>query len=113
MKVTLTSTQEIVDVNGVPARIWTGHTESGTPVHAFIVLIAAPDAAASGEFDRDLQPQPQPTIIVPVDDEPLMTGVCVDCKHEDPFNVLTCERCGGRMEPRDDSLKREPTTRAP
>ncbi len=44
MKITLESTTKIVDlfIDGakVPARIWEGVTETGTPVHAFITRIA-------------------------------------------------------------------------
>lgn len=44
MKITLESTTKIVDlfIDGakVPARIWEGTTDTGTPVHAFITRIA-------------------------------------------------------------------------
>ncbi len=44
MKITLESTTKIVDlfIDGakVPARIWEGATETGTPVHAFITRMA-------------------------------------------------------------------------
>ena len=40
MKVTLENTDKIVEFNGLPARIWEGHTASGIAVHAYITRIA-------------------------------------------------------------------------
>ena len=40
MKVTLESTTKIVQLNGIPARIWEGKTDTGIQVHAFITRIA-------------------------------------------------------------------------
>jgi hypothetical protein len=40
MTVTLTSTTKVVKLNGVPARIWEGYTESGIKIHAFITRVA-------------------------------------------------------------------------
>jgi len=45
MKVTLENTSRIVYLNGLPARIWEGSTESGVRVHAFITRIAVPNNA--------------------------------------------------------------------
>jgi hypothetical protein len=73
MKVKLHSTKMMVDlmVNGVPvpARIWEGHTESGTPVHAFITRICPTieqplPARIEAEFARELQEQAPPTPMV-------------------------------------------------
>lgn len=55
MKVTLESTTEIVEVNGVAARIWQGATESGIEVHAFITRIAVDKDADLSEFERELK----------------------------------------------------------
>jgi len=55
MKVTLESTEKIVTVNGVPARIWEGHTESGIRVHAYMTRIAAPETEDLEQFARELQ----------------------------------------------------------
>lgn len=41
MKVTVESTPKIVEINGVPARVWQGQTEGGIPVIAFLTRIAA------------------------------------------------------------------------
>lgn len=43
MKITLESTSKIVELNGVPARVWEGKSESGIPCHAFITRIAVPN----------------------------------------------------------------------
>lgn len=55
MKVTLESTTKIVEINGVPARIWEGHTESGIPVHAFVTRIAVHKTQDASQFEAELQ----------------------------------------------------------
>ena len=62
MKVTLHNTTKIVHLtigdgngDGMPARVWEGHTEAGIPVIAFITRIAAERDADLAEFGRDLQ----------------------------------------------------------
>lgn len=55
MKVTLESTTLIATVNGVPARIWEGHTESGIPVHAYITRIGVPKGQDESQFQAELQ----------------------------------------------------------
>lgn len=55
MKVTLESTDQIVELNGVPARIWEGATENGIPCHALITRIGVSKEADACEFERDLQ----------------------------------------------------------
>ena len=54
MKISLESTTKTVTLNGVPARVWEGFTESGIPVHAFITRIACDLDADAAEFERDL-----------------------------------------------------------
>lgn len=39
MKITIESTDKIVYLNGIPARIWEGETASGICVHCFITRI--------------------------------------------------------------------------
>lgn len=72
MKITIESTTKIVELKTptgtVPARLWEGHTELGTPVHCFITRICPtiqqplPDAVEA-EFQKDLAdckpPSPQ------------------------------------------------------
>ena len=52
MKLTMTSTERVVTINDVPARIWEGTTETGVPVTAFITRIAVPETASDAEHDR-------------------------------------------------------------
>lgn len=64
MKITLESTTRTVTVNGVPARIWEGTTETGTKVYACITRIAiAKDEPGEvvAQFDHDLSKCRQPT----------------------------------------------------
>jgi hypothetical protein len=77
MKITLESTTKTVELNGVPARLWEGKTERGTPVFAFIALIGAStedvpavpasvaEAALSAEFEADLRECKAPTMVWP------------------------------------------------
>ena len=39
MKITIESTTKLVAVNGVPARIWEGHTEGGVPLHCYVTRL--------------------------------------------------------------------------
>jgi hypothetical protein len=55
MKITIENTNKIVELNGIPARVWEGKTESGITVHAFITRIAAPETADLEQFARELQ----------------------------------------------------------
>lgn len=40
MTITVTSTSKIVWLNGMPARVWEGKTESGISIHCYITRIA-------------------------------------------------------------------------
>jgi hypothetical protein len=60
MKLTLQNTDQIVDVNGVPARVWRGQNDSGIEVHALITRIAVLKAEDNSQFDRELREQPAP-----------------------------------------------------
>lgn len=62
MDVCLRSTTKIVAVNGVPARIWEGHTAAGVQCHAYITLIAVRNDHDATEFERDLQEHAAPSI---------------------------------------------------
>lgn len=54
MKLTLESTTKTLDIDGVPARIWEGHTEAGIPCHAYITRIAVDKADDMTEFLDEL-----------------------------------------------------------
>ena len=69
MKITLENTTKIVELSGVPARLWEGTTESGIPVHAFITRIAVDLDADSSQFEAELAICRPPS--VPVAEYPL------------------------------------------
>jgi hypothetical protein len=54
MEIQLHNTTKIVFLNGVPARVWEGHTASGVPVHAYITRIAVAQGEDASELDREL-----------------------------------------------------------
>lgn len=61
MKITIESTTKIVSVNGVPARIWEGCSESGIIVHCYVTRIAVPEGEDQEEFKRELQEHAAPS----------------------------------------------------
>ncbi len=61
MKLIIESTTKMVELNGVPARLWEGHTESGIEVHCFITRVAAHKDADLRQFERELAEQKPPT----------------------------------------------------
>ena len=64
MRIRIESTTKIVEINGVPARIWEGHTENGVPIHCYVTRIAVPEDADHGEFEAELQGQRVPSAAV-------------------------------------------------
>lgn len=64
MKITIESTSKIVELNGVPARLWEGHTESGIEVHCFITRIAVHKDQDCSQFEKELKEQPQPSALL-------------------------------------------------
>lgn len=61
MKIQLESTTKIIQLNGVPARIWQGQTERGIPVHCFITRIAVDKDADTTEFEAELSEHRPPS----------------------------------------------------
>ena len=63
MKITIVSTDKIVQLNEVPARLWTGETESGIPVHCYVTRISpqTDDPAAAMQFRAELIETAAPT----------------------------------------------------
>jgi len=56
MKVILKNTSKIVELDGLPARVWEGETETGIKCHAFITRIAIDkDEPRVEEFRKELQ----------------------------------------------------------
>jgi len=69
MKITIESTEKLVTLNGVPARVWQGQTESGIPVHCFVTRVAVARDQDCSQFERELQehaaPRPEVAAIDP------------------------------------------------
>lgn len=62
MKITVESTSKMITLNGVPARIWEGFTESGIKCHCYITRIAIDkDESRSEEFEKELSEQKTPS----------------------------------------------------
>jgi hypothetical protein len=67
MKITIESTSKIVELNGVPARIWEGTTDTGVQVHCFVTRIAVHEDANEfdvSQFERELMEQKPPSATV-------------------------------------------------
>ena len=61
----LRSTDELVRIEGAPARMWRGVTASGVPIDVYITRIAVPTGtpdALVAEFDRELRETEEPLI---------------------------------------------------
>ena len=55
MKLTLESTQQMSEVNGVPGRVWVGRTERGVEVQALITRVAVHNSADHSQFEAELR----------------------------------------------------------
>jgi hypothetical protein len=64
MKITIENTTKIVELNGVPARIWEGHTDTGIPVHCFVTRIGVSREANVDAFEIELKEQRAPSAAV-------------------------------------------------
>jgi hypothetical protein len=60
MTITISNTAEITEINGVPARLWTGRTDTGIEVQVLITRIAALKTDNLEQFERELQEQAPP-----------------------------------------------------
>ena len=60
MKLTLESSNELVKMDGVPCRVWTGKTDKGIEVFAFIHRVAVRSDANCEEFEKDLKEEQPP-----------------------------------------------------
>jgi hypothetical protein len=61
MKLIIESTTKMVELNGLPARIWEGQTESGIPVHCYVTRVAVANGLDTTQFDRELAEQRTPS----------------------------------------------------
>lgn len=55
MKIEIENTTKMIKINGVPARIWEGKTETGIPVRCFVSRIVAESKFDLLQFDRELE----------------------------------------------------------
>ena len=62
MKITAESTEKIVALSGVPARIWEAVTENGVKCHIYVTRIAVAKDEDSSEFDRELREYKPPSV---------------------------------------------------
>jgi hypothetical protein len=62
MKLTIENTTQLITVDGVPARVWEGHTESGIPVHCLVTRIAVRNGHDVSQFERELEEQRAPSV---------------------------------------------------
>lgn len=64
MKIEIESTGKIVELDGVPARVWEGKTKSGIPVHCFVTRISPQtnDDKDIKEFENELKEQRPPSL---------------------------------------------------
>lgn len=60
MRITIEKTDEITEVNGVPARVWNGVTEGGIPCSVLVTRLAVSALADTAEFERELSEKPAP-----------------------------------------------------
>jgi hypothetical protein len=60
MKVTIESTKELVDIDGVQTRLWKGTTDTGIVVHCFIHRISTQQHDQLEQFEAELIEQPKP-----------------------------------------------------
>jgi len=61
VKIEIESTEKIVTLNGVPARVWEGATESGIPVHCFVTRISPQTHENIEQFEKELEEQKAPS----------------------------------------------------
>ncbi len=67
MKLIIENTTKIVEVNGVPARVWEGKTESGIEVHCLITRVAVAEGLENHlykQFETELSEQRKPSFVI-------------------------------------------------
>lgn len=64
MKMTITSTDKLVEIDGVPARVWEGVSARGVRLHAYITRVAVKRGDDVGEFQSELQEHAPPSPLV-------------------------------------------------
>lgn len=64
MKITIESTDKVVELNGIQTRVWEGKTENGVPMHCYIARVAVAEGLRGedyAEFEKDLRETRKPT----------------------------------------------------
>lgn len=64
MTITINNTEKIVSINGVPARVWEGQTDTGISVTCLVTRIAVSEsepAEVHEDFARQLQETRKPS----------------------------------------------------
>jgi len=61
VKLIIESTSKMVEINGIPARVWEGHTDSGIPVHCFITRVAVHKDHDASQFEKELTEHAAPS----------------------------------------------------
>jgi len=57
MQIEIESTEKIVELNGVPARVWEGKTKTGIQVHCFVTRISPQTHDNIEQFEKELKEQ--------------------------------------------------------
>jgi hypothetical protein len=60
MKATVENTSRIITVNGIPARLWKGVTESGVEFEMLVVRVAVSKDADTAQFEAELRSMAPP-----------------------------------------------------
>lgn len=61
MRIHIEGTSQMVEVNGVPARVWEGTTDSGQRVFCCVTRIATPESEDQSKFQAELREQKPPS----------------------------------------------------
>lgn len=61
MKITIESTTKIVELDGIPGRVWEGVSEGGVKIICFITRVAAQEGQDLNQFEAELQEQKIPS----------------------------------------------------
>jgi hypothetical protein len=64
MKIKIESTEERVEVNGTPCRVWKGMTEKGVPCLVYVATVAVEEARQQQQFAEELEAMVPPEILV-------------------------------------------------
>lgn len=63
MQVIISNTSKIVEVNGVPSRIWEGETSTGIGVRLFVTRIAVKETEDTSQFEKELEEVRAPSAV--------------------------------------------------